>query len=78
MIRNHELKKVEAGLTLRTGAVCQELSEVVEFIGQITQSGMFLTDVSALGTVYDEDMNELEDVNWNELLELMRDDDPVY
>lgn len=74
MIRNHVEKKVEAGITIRTGAVCQELYEVAEFIGKISSSGFFISDVSAYGTVYDEDMNEIEDVNWNGIIKLMADD----
>lgn len=78
MIRNHEEKKVEAGLTIRTGAVCHELSDVANFIGKLTSTGFFLADVCAYGTIYDEDMNDLEDVNWNDIIKLMTDDLDLY
>jgi hypothetical protein len=74
MIRNHTEKKVEAGFTIRTGAVCNELYEVAEFIGKLTSTGFFIADVCAYGTVYDEDMNEIEDVNWNGIIKLMTED----
>ena len=67
MMRDHAAKKVEAGLTLLTGATCDELVEVTDFISTISSIGMFLTQVSAYGTIYTEDMQEIEDVNWNEI-----------
>jgi len=36
--------------------------------------GFFLVDVCAYGTIYTEDMIEIEDVNWNNVMQLMRDD----
>lgn len=67
MMRNHEAKKVEAGLTLLTGATCEELVEVTDFISTLSSIGMFLTQVSAYGTIYTESMEEIQDVNWNEI-----------
>lgn len=67
MMRNHKAKKVEAGLTLLTRATCVELADVAEFIATISSIGMFPTQVSAYGTIYTEDMQEITDVNWNEI-----------
>lgn len=78
MMRNHQEKKVEAGFTIRTGAVCHKLSDVANFINSISKSGFFINDICAYGTVYDEDMREIEDVNWNSIMQLMTDDADFY
>jgi hypothetical protein len=78
MIRDHEQKKVAAGFTLRTGAVCKELTEVATFLTKLSSTGFFISDVCAYGTVYNEDMTEIEDVNWNNIIKLMADDIDLY
>ncbi len=73
MMRNHDAKKVEAGLTIITAATCEELIDVTEFITTIAQTGFFLNQVSAFGTIYTEDMTEIEDVNWNAISKMNED-----
>ena len=78
MIRNHEEKKVDAGLTIRTGAVCNELVDVALFVNTMGKIGFFISDICAYGTVYDESMNELEDVNWNNVIKFATEDAEQY
>lgn len=73
-MRNHLDKKIDAGVTLRTSSICQDLEEVAEFLEHLTKLGFFLNDISAYGTVYNEDMDEIEEVNWNNIMRLKSDD----
>jgi len=74
MIRDHVLKKVSAGLTIRTGATCESLEEIAMLLVTLTKMGFFLVDICAFGTIYTEDMTEIEDVNWNNIMQLMSND----
>ena len=69
-IRNLETKSITAGLTVRVGFVAESLAEMSEFISTIVQNKLFLVPVSSLGTIYNEDMEELADVDWNDHLSL--------
>ena len=68
MIRNVKKKTVEAGFTIRTGFIADDLNHMAEFINRIVGARFFTVSVSSLGTIYDEDMNEIEDVDWNDHL----------
>lgn len=70
MVRDHTERKVIAGMTIRTGSTCESLEDVAEFMSHLSNIGVFLSDVSAFGTIYDEDMGEIEDVNWNAVRQL--------
>ena len=74
MERDHIVKQVTAGLTIRTGATCESLEEIAMFLTTLTKMGFFLVDVCAYGTIYTEDMVELEDVNWNNVIQLIGED----
>ena len=75
MKRDHVEHRVTGGMTLLTGAACESLSEVAEMISTLTKLGFFLLNISAFGTIYTEDMVEIEDVNWNNVIQLSSDDE---
>ena len=70
-IRDLENKTVDAGVTIRVGYVAKDLPEVSEFIANLVRLGIFLVPVSSLGTVYNQEMDELNDVDWNDHLPLV-------
>lgn len=69
-IRDHEASKIVAGMTVATGFTSNDLSGIAVFVNKIVSSGLFVVDVSALGTIYTEDWAEIEEVNWNHLAKL--------
>lgn len=74
MIRNHVEKKVEAGFTIRTAATCESYEEIASFIATLSKMGFFIVDLCAYGTIYNEDMTEVDEVNWNNVMKLMAND----
>ncbi len=74
-IRNVEKKTVVAGATVRVGFVAESLAEMSEFIHAVVQNKFFLVPVSALGTIYNQYMEELGDVDWNDHLTLQGERD---
>ncbi len=66
-VRNIVAQTVDAGFTLLTGFTSDSLVGVSMFVAKLVGSGMFLVDVSAIGTVYNEQWVELEEINWNHL-----------
>lgn len=67
IIRDFVNKKVSGGLTIQTAMTTENLEEIAALIWFMVKSGFFLVEVSALGTIYNEDMQEVGDVNWNEI-----------
>ena len=70
-IRDLENKSVDAGVTIRVGYVAKDLPEASEFVANLVRLGIFLVPVSSLGTVYDQEMKELHDVDWNDYISLV-------
>lgn len=54
------------GFTLRTGVSMASIEEVAEFVNSTVALELFLTDVSASGTLFNENMDLLESIDWNE------------
>lgn len=71
IIANHDTEEIEGGFTLMTGIAEIGYAGCAKALETLVQSGLFFQTVSATGTVYDEEMNEIEDISWNDLLETL-------
>lgn len=69
IIADHDNEEISGGFTLMTGIAEQGYVGCAKALETLVQSGLFFQTISATGTVYDEDMNEIEDISWNDLLE---------
>ena len=69
LIVDDETETVNAGLIQLTGITGDSYVEIAEKLDFMIQAGLFICPVSAVGTVYDHDMNEIEEINWNDLQE---------
>jgi hypothetical protein len=78
LYNNHDEKKLEGALTFTTGISYDNYPDFCSDIDKIVSTGFFLTPVSAIGTVYDKDFNEIDTINWNEIHQFSTDKpDPV-
>lgn len=75
-IRNSETKSLTAGVTIRVGFVAESMAEMSEFVHTIVQNKLFLVPVSSLGTIYNQHMEDLGDVDWNDYMGLRGDQEP--
>ena len=69
LIVDDETETVNAGLIQLTGITGDSYVEIAKKLDFMIQAGLFICPVSAVGTVYDHDMNEIEEINWNDLQE---------
>lgn len=59
--------KVVSGTTMQTGIAAQGLVEVSKIVSRMIKDGLFLQRVSAFGTIYNLDFDEISSINWNHL-----------
>lgn len=71
IIANHDDEEIEGGFTLMTGIAEHGYDGCAKVLENLVQTGMFFQTISAMGTVYDENMDEIEDISWNDLLETL-------
>lgn len=69
MITNEEQQTLDGGVTIETGMSGASYAECAKLMDALVGLGFFHQTVSAMGTVYDEDGQEIEDVSWNDILE---------
>jgi hypothetical protein len=68
VMKNKENRTIDAGFTLRTGAILESIDDVSKFVNTVVGVRFFAVDVSALGTIYNEKMESIQDVDWNDII----------
>ena len=68
VMKNKENRTIDAGFTLRTGAILGSIDDVSKFVNTVVGVRFFAVDVSALGTIYNEKMESIQDVDWNDII----------
>lgn len=68
VMKNKEDHTIDAGFTLRTGAILESIDDVSKFVNTVVGVRFFAVDVSALGTIYNEKMESIQDVDWNDII----------
>jgi len=68
VMKNKKNHTIDAGFTLRTGAILESIDDVSRFVNTVVGVRFFAVDVSALGTIYNEKMESLQDVDWNDII----------
>lgn len=71
IIADHDTEEITGGFTLMTGIAEIGYSGCAKTLETLVQSGIFFQNISGIGTVYDENMDEIEDISWNDLLETL-------
>jgi hypothetical protein len=68
VMKNKENRTIDAGFTLRTGAILESIDDVSKFVNTVVGVRFFAVYVSALGTIYNEKMESIQDVDWNDII----------
>jgi hypothetical protein len=69
IILDEAKQKVTGGVTVQTGMSGSTYLECAELLDRLVNIGFFNQAVSSYGEVYSEDMEQLDELNWNNILE---------
>lgn len=69
VILDEAQEKVTGGVTVQTGMSGSTYVECAELLDRLVNIGFFNQAVSSYGVVYSEDMEQLDELNWNNILE---------
>lgn len=69
VILDEAQEKVTGGVTVQTGMSGSTYLECAELLDRLVNIGFFNQAVSSYGVVYSEDMEQLDELNWNNILE---------
>lgn len=69
VILDESQKNVTGGVTVQTGMSGSTYLECAELLDRLVNIGFFNQAVSSYGVVYSEDMEQLDELNWNNILE---------
>ena len=69
IILDEAKEKVAGGVTVQTGMSGSTYLECAELLDRLVNIGFFNQAVSSYGEVYSEDMEQLDELNWNNILE---------
>jgi hypothetical protein len=69
VILDQAQEKVTGGVTVQTGMSGSTYVECAELLDRLVNIGFFNQAVSSYGVVYSEDMEQLDELNWNNILE---------
>lgn len=65
---DHTSKTVRASCNIHTGIVGRSISECALIVNKVMQLSIFNLPVIAKGTLFDQNMNALDDIDWNSTL----------
>lgn len=69
VILDEAQEKVTGGVTIQTGMSGSTYLECADLLDRLVNIGFFNQAVSSYGVVYSEDMEQLDELNWNNILE---------
>jgi len=69
VILDEAQEKVTGGVTIQTGMSGSTYVECAELLDRLVNIGFFNQAVSSYGVVYSQDMEQLDELNWNNILE---------
>jgi len=69
IILDEAKEKVAGGVTVQTGMSGSTYLECAELLDRLVNIGFFNQAVSSYGEVYSEDMEQLDEIDWNTILE---------
>ena len=70
LMANEEKQEYDGGMTLMTGMSFDSYENAAKCLGMLIECGLFLAPVSSTGTVYTNNGEEIEEINWEHLSEL--------
>ena len=68
VILDQAQEKVTGGVTVQTGMSGSTFLECAELLDRLVNIGFFNQAVSSYGVVYSEDMEKLDELDWNNIL----------
>lgn len=68
VILDEAQEKVTGGVTVQTGMSGSTYLECAELLDRLVNTGFFNQAVSSYGVVYSEDMEQLDELDWNNIL----------
>lgn len=70
VILDNDQQKVAGGVTVQTGMCGSTYLECAELLDRLVNIGFFNQAVSSYGIVYSEDMVKVDELDWNNILEV--------
>lgn len=70
VILDNDQQKVSGGVTVQTGMCGSTYLECAELLDRLVNIGFFNQAVSSYGIVYSEDMVKVDELDWNNILEV--------
>ena len=65
---NTDTEKLKGGMTLLTNSYYDDMKSVEEFVFELIKMKLFFGDVHSGGTIYNETMERVGEIDWNEII----------